>query len=106
LDLNVVPNDEGVFQADEDDDIMDDANDPVALAAKDPDFDENEVNNEEIVEPMNDEMVERIEQEAEMNRKAREYMEKLEGRKPKRGNISTTALVVRFLIKFRMIVTL
>lgn len=98
IDLNAIPNEDGVFQADEDedDDIKDDAHDPKNLADQDPDFDENEVNNEEIVEPMNDEMVERIEQEAEMNRKAREYMEKLEGRKPRRGNISTSALVVKF----------
>lgn len=75
----------------DDDDIPDDAED--IHKERDPDFQENK----EVVEPGDDDknLAEEIEKEVEMNRRAREYIEKLERKRPKRGNISTTALVVR-----------
>lgn len=85
---------------DDDEGIPDDAEDPEDLRNDDPDFEEDDilgdqdrVNNQNVAE-MNDELVERIEQEAEMNRRAREYMEKIEGRRPKRGDISMNILIV------------
>lgn len=88
------------LDGDDEENLPDDAEDPEEIRDQDPDFDDDDlledgemVNNREVNE-MNDQIVEQIEQEAEMNRRAREYMEKIEGKRTKRGDISTNILIV------------
>ena len=88
----------------EEDDQEDDAVDPARQQQIDPDFNDDEeldIDDQarELDSPVrrraeqkNNELVSHIEKEAEINRKHREYMEKLEGKKARRGNISTAVL--------------
>lgn len=97
----MIEQEEENFLVEEEDPLPDDAEDPEDIRKKDPDFDEDDILddqenvNNQAVDVINDQIVERIEQEAEMNRRAREYMEKIEGKRPKRGDISTNILVVK-----------
>ncbi len=77
------------FDDDEDDDSI---NEFDRGKDADPDFDadkEEELPNDNL----NQEMVDQIQQETQLNKQSRDYMEKIDGRKPKRGNINTTYLV-------------
>ena len=73
--------------------------DPAVHQARDPDFNEEDEldvaqddyqSTRQREDDVNNQLVSQIEKEAEMNRKAREYVERLEGRRAKRGTQGKT----------------
>lgn len=86
------PND--IYQDDED--IPDDAQDQYPLPQKDPDFQGDQALENQQNEFETEEQDANFQKEQEYQRRAREYMNKLERKRTKRGSIETSILLVSF----------